>query len=78
MFSETHKLSGFEEFGIIPVTYPVDICLMEIDKTLYAICLNIERTDRGNLTMLKVLKKVVSIRSNYSFDRQLLLFTIIL
>lgn len=37
---------------------------MEIEKALYAICLNIEKTDRGNFTMLKVLKKVVSIRSD--------------
>lgn len=70
MFSETHKLNGFDEFATIPVNYPLDICLMEIDKNLYAVCLNIERTDLGNLTMLKVLKKVVSIRSN-SGDRQL-------
>lgn len=38
---------------------------MEIDKIIYAICLNIERTDRGNSTMLKVLKKVASILSEF-------------
>lgn len=75
MFSETHKLSGFNEFATIPVTFPVDICLMEIDKILYAICLNIERTDGGNKTMLKVLKKVVGIRSNCC-ERQLFIIII--
>lgn len=59
-FSETYQLSGFDEFATIPITYPLDICLMEVDQILYAVCLNLLEPQDRSKTVLKVLKKGVS------------------
>lgn len=62
---ETYQLSGFDEFATIPITYPRDICLMEVSGQLYAVCLANKHSQNRNETILKVLRKVVS------FDRRM-------
>lgn len=59
-FTETYQLSGFDEYATIPITYPLDICLMEVNNNLYAVCLALDKSPNGTKTLLKVLRKVVS------------------
>lgn len=59
-FTETYQLSGFDEFATIPITFPLDICLMEVNNNLYAVCLALDRSQHNTKTYLKVLQKVVS------------------
>lgn len=64
---ETLDLSGFDEFATIPLTYPLDICLMEVDRNLYAASLSLLDFQDKNRTVLKVMRKVVSgfLRTKY-------------
>lgn len=59
-FTETFQLGGFDEFATIPITYPLDICLMEVNNNLYAVCLALDKSQNDTKTLLKVLRKVVS------------------
>lgn len=61
IFSETYQLSGFDEFATIPITYPLDICLMEVNLNLYAVCLGLIESQDRSKTVLKVLKNGVSV-----------------
>lgn len=58
--SESLDLSGFDEFATIPITFPLDICLMEVGGNLYAASLSLQDSQDRNQTVLKVLRKVVS------------------
>lgn len=60
VFAETFQLSGFDEYATIPITYPLDICLMEVNNNLYAVCLALDKSQNDTKTILKVLRKVVS------------------
>lgn len=59
-FTETYQLSGFDEYATIPITHPIDICLMEVNNNLYAVCLALDKSQNETKTLLKVLRKVVS------------------
>lgn len=58
--TETYQLSGFDDVATVPITYPIDICLMELNNVLYASCLHVEPLDNGNQTAFKIFKQVVS------------------
>ncbi|XP_031630094.1 uncharacterized protein LOC116345133 [Contarinia nasturtii] len=55
---EIRELSGFNEYSTVPMTYPLDICLMEVDKKLYAACLGLVDFRNKKRTIMRVLKKV--------------------
>lgn len=57
---ETYALAGFEEYATIPVTHPIDICLMRLNHTLYAATLNAEIIAERNVTFFQVFKQIVS------------------
>lgn len=59
IFAETYQLTGFDEIATIPITYPIDICLMEINDVLYASCLHVETLASRNQTSFKLFKQNV-------------------
>lgn len=58
--TETYQLTGFDEIATIPINYPIDICLMELNDILYASCLHVETSANRNQTAFKLFKQTVS------------------
>lgn len=69
-FSETSELSGFDEFATVPITFPIDICLMEVANRLYAACLSLEYHGGKNVTVFSILAHGVNIQAK---DNQIVL-----
>lgn len=54
---DVFELNGFEEYETVPIEFPIDICLMEINGTLYASCLQSQNRGRFNKTVLILFKR---------------------
>lgn len=57
-------LIGFEPRDTVPIAFPLDICLMEMQSTLYAACLHLNAYRTRNDTSLTIFKRIVSVKAN--------------
>lgn len=56
----THQLGGFQPYATIPISFPIDICMMLIQDYLYAACLHLDYYHNKNATSLTIFRRAVS------------------
>lgn len=64
-----YTLSGFQEYGTIPINFPTDLCLFDINSVLYAAALHQPAANVLNQTYLSVFRNFgsVSMKCKYQF-----------